>query len=1254
MLSTAYGGNMKRIGVAFFVVLMIINLVPQMVFAHNHKHNKEIEVENYKMTTNGGAYDADAHFSFDWSMNDDQEQTSFTIELDSKEVALRSPQTFQMVDDETAEEVGTCEVVDAHKIECSVEETQEASGNISLPAVFSAAVQGKDTTYPVGILYNGTFAKTLQVPVAGPSNEDIDKSLVKSLVQSKEDTSIVHHELQVNKGQNILTHAQLVDVPDAALTYTLGSLKIYDATIASDGVTVQKGQETTFPYTIEAKGNGFVISFEDTIDRMFIVTYDTNITDIKKKTYTSTSKLTSDEKGTIEVTKTVKNSVKQNVKPAVFVVTVEDKETHKALEGARVQIADAQGNIVQTLVTGKDGKAYSKKLPQAVYTVKQSETNEGYVNDVAIYTIDALKGGTFEKTIQNIKIKEDVRIVAKDKKTNKILSGATFELQTASGEVVSTKTTGADGSATFDDVVYGTYKVVETKAPKGYLLNSDAYPVQITEGTTFNVTFWNQKITTLVEVYAKDQKDQKGTEGATFELRNKKGKVISKGVTGKNGKAQLKNVPYGTYTLVETGAPKGYEKNTTKVKVVVKSTKKITKEFKHEKIQSEVKVKLVEKGTTTALTEGTFELRNGKDEVVATGTLNEKGELVFEHVFYGTYTLVQTKAPKEYVVNTTPVAVSITTKTPVSVTIENEKIHSKVIVHLVDDQTKKGVEGATYELVDAKGKVIETKTTQANGMLVFSDVVYGTYTVRETLPATGYIASSQKHTVEINNTEAVTLDLKSKRITSKVTILKKDELLGYPLSGANFELRDASGNVVQKGVTTYRGLLVLNKVPYGTYTLVETKAPVGYARSEKTYTISVTSQKEQTVVIKNRKIEANVIVTKTDGQTKKGVEGAVYELRDGKGRVVDIEKTTSTGQATFEKVPYGSYSVRESEAAKGYIKNEEVKKFVVESSDPLYIDFSGKMITSDITIIKKDVLTAQPLKGATFELRSKDGKVVQSGISNEMGIVSFNDVQYGIYTLVETKAPIGYSVNNGTTTISVENLKPITQVVTNKQIKADVIVTKADGETNEPLSGATFELRTKEGKLISKETTNSKGIATFTDVVYGDYELVESGAPKGYIRSTTSRSFSVVAPKPIQITINNKVIRGNVVITNRDGETRELLPSATFELRNSEGKVVAYGKASSRGLLTFENIIYGTYSLVQVDPPKDYLHTQNDKKIVLTEKGDLLVEVSNTKNMSMITVPELPETGVMTLAVASGGLGVAEVLRRKQLLRYGA
>jgi len=377
----------------------------------------------------------------------------------------------------------------------------------------------------------------------------------------------------------------------------------------------------------------------------------------------------------------------------------------------------------------------------------------------------------------------------------------------------------------------------------------------------------------------------------------------------------------------------------------------------------------------------------------------------------------------------------------------------------VDSTTNKPLAGAIYELTDSTGKVIMSNLeTNSNGQIAIKGLALGSYTLTETKAPTGYQVNSSPINFTIPTDGNLTVGLGQTDVvdTGNVVLTKTDSKLNKLLPGAVFDLLDSSGSILKGNlVTDANGQIGITGLEPGSYSLVETKAPEGYDINPDPIKFEVTSGKTTDLQANDFATPepevGSVVLTKVDSKVNKLLPGAVFDLLDSNGVVVQSGlETDSNGQISVSGLAVGSYSLVETKAPEGYDIDPNPIKFEItkdKTSDIQAEDIAtpeepGTVLPPIITpeepdvgnviLNKVDTNDKTPLAGAIYDLLDNNGKVIQSGlVTDANGQINLAGLPVGSYSLVETKAPENYLINkdpikfeitkNGTTVLEATN-----------------------------------------------------------------------------------------------------------------------------------------------------------------------------------------------------------------------------------------
>lgn len=388
----------------------------------------------------------------------------------------------------------------------------------------------------------------------------------------------------------------------------------------------------------------------------------------------------------------------QNLAGAVFqLIAAEDIYTpdhQKDENGKRTLemingVPASAGAVVATLTTDENGEASMEDLPLGKYQVVEIEAPKGFVLCEEPFPVELTYKDDHTDVVYgnadfvNERVKTKLSVIKTDGVTKNPVEGATYGVFTkedildVNGEVavkadtmVDTAVTTASGQAIFAaDLPLANYYVKEVESPEGYVMDDTVYDVDFTYKDPLTAVL-EKEITVeetpiIVEVSKTDITTGKELKGATLEVIDSDGEVYASWVT--DGKPhQLEAIPAGDYTLKETASPYGYL-IANEVEFTVEETGEIQKvAMSDERVKGAVEIYKTDSKTKSPIKGVEFELRNKDGKVLAKLITDKKGYAKTALLDIGTYDeegnfekdipyyVVETKAAKGYVIDTTP------------------------------------------------------------------------------------------------------------------------------------------------------------------------------------------------------------------------------------------------------------------------------------------------------------------------------------------------------------------------------------------------------------------------------------------------------------------------------------------------------------------------------------------------------------------------------------------------------------------------
>lgn len=769
------------------------------------------------------------------------------------------------------------------------------------------------------------------------------------------------------------------------------------------------------------------------------------------------------------------------------------------------------------LVTNRYGYAKTTLLPYGLYVLKQVKGKAGHAlkSPVEIFIRgDEDVANPPILTINNQAIRYRLKLIKTDVKTGKTvrLANTAFKLLDSDGNVVTqtvsyptrreidTFYTDENGEVTLPETVTrGMYFIEEVHAPQGYLIRTERLGVFVGEtgdapgeAYTLDIEIPNEPVMGRVMVEKKglrlvrlaEQTDAYGNivhqpvyeegylAGAVFELRAAEdiigkdgtvwfhaGDVADTITTTEAGKDASKELPLGRYELVEVSAPEGYlldgaphgvelryENDRTAVVEtnVTLGNDYLSAEITLEKEKEDLEIIMDDDHVRQALVNipgegfvfGLFvdeELRVGDvtltaDTLVATGATDAAGRLAFVGNFpHGAYYVKELSAPDGWTLNPAKFAVTLepeaqsggVIRVSLPEPVHDELIYTRVTLTKTDITGQKTLPGATIEVKDEQGNVMYRETTDANGQIPQIPVVPGTYTFKEVYAPDGYALNEAEMRFTVDADGNVTGDTTIRDDYTRFSLRKADEN-GKPLAGVMFGLKKADGLLLMTAKTDAKGMATFEKVPFGTYTLVETQALLGYLKADTEIRLTVdgtfVNPAEPIAAIVNERQKIRGLKVDTAGQA---LTGAAFSLINADtGEIVDRATSNEKGEFFLTGFGYGDWIIRETVAPEGFNRVEDVL---------IHVDKDWKapnaLLLTDIPnhyeFVKVDE-DGCPMEGVKFALEDEDGNTLRELASGEDGIVHADDLKPGVYVIREIETQAGYRLTEETIRVVID------------------------------------------------------------------------------------------------------------------------------------------------------------------------------------------------------------------------------------------
>ena len=663
----------------------------------------------------------------------------------------------------------------------------------------------------------------------------------------------------------------------------------------------------------------------------------------------------------------------ENTPLSAIIIRKVDSESGQPLEGAWFRIrylggtSGTGGTVVGEIKTSQNGTAILTGLAAGTYVCEEISAPDGYVITDATETV-YLSGkdqDVITVTFGNDKM-GSLLIVKKDAVTGAPISDVEFFITDSDGSVIGNANgkyvTDSAGTVRIDDLTPGmTVIAKEVRAKDGYILDDTPQSIKIKRNAVMTLEFRNQpKGGVLVKKV--DAVTNAPISDVEFLVTDSDGNLIGnangKFVTDSAGTFTITDVAPGTTLIIkETRAKAGYILDDTPQTVKVKSNDIVMVEFRNQPKGNLIIVK--QDSVTKEPLEGVeFKITYADGSYVDAegGTLSstglyrtdKAGKITISGIS-GTVVVTEIKTIPGYTIdeNTRTQTVVVNPNDTQTLYFYNTPVGGLQIIKSDKDSGKR-ISGVKFEIRKMNGEIIGTYTTDSDGVIYLPEAESGWYTVTELEAASGYLLDTTPHRIEVKDGQTATLEITNHK-SSRILLHKVDKATGKGIYGAVFLLYDSNHNPIGEYVTDQDGYIYADEgLADGRYYLREIKAAPGYVLDPELKTIYVcygsTTEIEWSNTAECGQIQ--IIKKSADDNATNGLpagtllEGAVFEIYDKAGNVVDTIKSDRNGRAISKTLPLSRYTVREIKAPANYSINPTVMT--------AYLEFNGQIVTFEV------------------------------------------------------------------------------------------------------------------------------------------------------------------------------------------------------------------------------------------------------------------------------------------------------------------
>ena len=826
------------------------------------------------------------------------------------------------------------------------------------------------------------------------------------------------------------------------------------------------------------------------------------------------------------------------------------------LQGAKFSLfyATTQNGAVEKVndyVTDENGKIEIEAgtLKEGWYKLQEIEAPQGYeIQGTGTYEFYLKAGESKEITVENTP-KNAIVIKKVDADTGEALAGAHFSISIISdgnssgthGTTIANVITNHNGVAVITGLKAGGYIIEETKAPTGYVMTEKAQTIWLNKDKTSSVTvtFENRKNAGL-GIKKMDSITKEPLSDAIFKVTDSKGQVVgtSNGLfrTDEKGFIHIPNLKTGAYVVQEIQAPDGYVLDDTPQTVHIEYGKLHTLEFFNTP-KTSILIKKYDSETREPLANATFKVTDSRGANVGNSngifTTNENGTILVTNLKAGSYIVEEIKAPNGYLLNSKPQVVEVKNGKIYTLDFYNKKYDSLTIVKL-DATTKQPLANAIIKVTTVDDKFIGEYRTDETGTVVVTGLKTGTYKVQEIQAPSGYVLDNTVKLVHLKQGEPQKVEIFNSK-KAGIQILKRDSKTAKPLQGAKFEVRKVNGELIGANyITDNNGIITINGLEQGWYTVKEVQAPNGYALNNNIQNVEVKNNNYTNVIFENDKL-GSIRLKKIDYVTRKPIPNVKFKITKENGENIGEFVTDKWGEINLiNKLESATYLIEEMAVPQGYALDKGVRKVKIDIGTETMVEWENYPLAT-LDLLKIDERTKKPISGVEFELlNSKKQSMGKFTTDKDGRIYLESKLAQGTYYIKETKAKDGYIKNEGekmlelkwgkTTKVEFVNTPIFGQIEIHKIGKKNNQITgQLDGDN---LKGAEFTIYDKATrKEITRVVTNYNGIARTGELPYGEYIIKETKAPSYYVLNENEFEVSIKENGEIvKVEVENKSV----------------------------------------------------------------------------------------------------------------------------------
>ena len=965
----------------------------------------------------------------------------------------------------------------------------------------------------------------------------------------------------------------------------------------------------------------------------------------------------------LEANQTARFVFTNSVQPSLHLIKLSADGSR--LAGVTFRIAKIEdGSRYLDRTTDENGEILISGLEPGVYSVKELDTTSDHISDPVERHVELFPGKTSTIILEN-DIRPNLTVVKRDADTGEPVPDTVFLVEAADGHSVDEIKTGADGTATLENLLPGVYQISEKSVPSPYLMDAEPQLVTLYPNRNHTVYFENHKKPTLT-IQKVDSITGSPIRGAKFQLwygsnGTDTGELNNLGIyfTDASGQIVLEGLRDGWYRVTELEPAPGFtikEPATQEVYIEGGGNKSLT--FENVPLNAIV-VHKTDSVTGEALGGATFQLRylggasGTGGTVIGQKVTGSNGMAIWTGLKPGSYIVEEVDPADGYSIIQSSETVYLADngeQSVITVRFENMPDGNLLIRKVCSANPSVTLPDAEFKVTYADGTLIGDSNgiyrTDENGEILISGLQPGkSVVVTETQAPPGYLIDTQAQTVQIKEGRTVSLTFKNQP-KGELIIQKRDSATGQPLAGAQFRVTTAAGcevgldgvigdsTLTQNGIftTDSSGEIRITNLAPGAYVLTEIKAPHGYVMDAPSTNVVIGEGVDtQTVVITNTP-KGGLVINKLDSVTHEPLEGVEFTITEADGTVVDdnggmtssmgLYRTDENGQIIIDGL-VGTFIITETKTIEGYTIHEETRTqtVVINPNDTQTITVYNDPI-GGVEIIKVNADdTRERIPNTTFEIRRMDDALVGTVTTDRNGRV-FLSLENGSYYAVETESAEGFHMDDTPHYFEVENGETTTLQVENTPVSA-ILIHKTDSATGEGIYGVPFILYDSTNTPVGQYTSDNEGYVLIEGLEAGRYYLREL-ENEGYVPDTEKKTVYVESGETTEVEWENTPITGQIQITKTSADYNSVngwpagtpIPGTEFEIYNARtGNLVDTVETDKNGVASSRPLPLGRYKIVESKAADFYGLDKTPIEVEIEFEGQIVKAAMTNKGL---------------------------------------